>query len=289
METENTSSDVDTGDQLEVPNAIIVKIVDKLLPVAKARLNPNFFSLNSKALSKYGIIGIYAFAAVILILCTVLSFDVGFSYFLIGISVVIGCLLLLYIAVKFLTSPDTLIKSNPSQLSSQAFLDTVAVVTIFSGFLSLIGLTVVAILDKNVNYFLFGLGAFILLELFACIPLHPEMVNIKFNKNLSGVEEALGITSFFVKGFIKLTPIFFGSWVIIGCITLFLSFILNFSEPGYALPVATSAATMVIFASLLPLLNYLTFIFYYLTIDIIHSIISIPRKLDKAVLVKRSK
>ena len=202
--------------------------------------------------------------------------------FLLGIAWVLLIFVVQYTAHRFLNAGDALIKNNPTQLASQAFLDCFAFLTLIGGVVLLILHVVNAIRFGSLEVFLMGLGYFVVLEFFALVAFNAGEVTIKIVKNNSAGQEAIGIITFFIKSFMRLIPIFFGVLVAVYTIMLFIAAIgLLGSRPDIAWDRGSMHATQILGAALLPFISYILFALFYLCVDVIRSILSIPEKLDK--------
>ena len=82
----------------------------------------------------------------------------------------------------------------------------------------------------------------------------------------------------------KLVPVIFGLGIIIGTILMFIHSFGLFKD-GFGKSIAwmkvQSDMGTVAGAALFPLIGYIVFVFVFLSIDVIKSILSIPKKLDK--------
>ncbi|MCP5106124.1 MAG: hypothetical protein GY950_22250 [bacterium] len=205
-----------------------------------------------------------------------------FDAFLLGIIWVLIIFVLQYTATKFLPVGETLIKNNPTRLSSRAFLNCFAFIILLGGVIMLIMGIIDAIKYKALFPFLWGLGVFLLFEFVALVSFNPKEISIDVVENNSAGQEAIGIITFFIKTFMKLVPVFFGIGVLLGlvmlCIKAFGLFGDNFQQAWFF---SKRISEQILFAILLPFLSYIFFALAYLVIDVIKAILSIPEKLDK--------
>ena len=119
--------------------------------------------------------------------------------------------------------------------------------------------------------------------------MHPQMLNISISKNTNAGEEAIGLLSFFMKGILKLIPIAFGSGIIIGSTNLVIAIykLLSGGDPILTNLEAYISGIIIITSATIPFLAYIYFLIYYISIDIILSILMLPKKLD--LLSQRTK
>lgn len=192
-----------------------------------------------------------------------------------GIGVCALLIILQYTAEKFLKAGDALVKSSPSRLSSAAFLDCLALLLEVTGVMAII----YAIAQKQLAFFIVGLGTFALCDIFAYIALNPSLVNTSVGEEATAGEEAIGILSFAVKAMVRTVPMVFGIGAIAGAIALVVATIsLIFTRDASG---GIQALKFIIICSCLPFLSYIVFTLYHLTIDIIRAILVIPSKIDK--------
>jgi hypothetical protein len=260
-----------------------VNLLEKLVEVFRGLMTSNLLEFCIKWLSRIGHLGIIVAAALGFLFALIFAIRTNsFIGFLYGIAWVLLIFVVQYTAHRFLNAGDSLIKNNPTQLASQAFLDCFAFLTLIGGVVLLIIHIVNAIRVGSLEIFLVGLGAFVVLEFFALVAFNAGEVTIKIVKSNSAGQEAIGIITFFAKSIMRLIPIFFGVLVVVYTIMLFIAAIGLFgNRPDYAWYRGTMHATQILSVALLPFISYILFTLVYLCIDVIRSILSIPDKLDK--------
>ncbi len=260
-----------------------VNLLEKLVEVFRGILTSNFLEFCIKWITRIGHIGIIVAAALGFLFALIFAIRANsFIAFLYGIIFVLLLFVLQYTAKKFLNAGETLIENNPTQLASQAFLDCFAFLALIGGVVVLILNIIKAIRLESIGVFFWGLGMFVLLEFLALVAFNPKEVNIKIVKTNSAGQEALGIITFFIKAFMRLVPIFFGVLIVVWTIMLFIAFIKLFgSSPDYAWYSGSLHAIQILYAALLPFIAYIFFALFYLCVDVIKAILSIPEKLDK--------
>jgi hypothetical protein len=133
----------------------------------------------------------------------------------------------------------------------------------------------------------------VLLTYIALIALHPAEVNVNLESGASAGEEAISVFSFFSKVWLKLVPLFFCLFVVLGALAVAFSL----SDRGAAtaadmlstipMPPGMSGLAggavglaVLLYGCLLPFLIYLGFLLSYLLIDLLRAILSVPGKLD---------
>lgn len=269
-----------TSEALQDP-VFVVRQVDAIKDLAKAKLTDSVFDSMAKWLARWGQYALFLAMAAGLLIGLVLTFRVGVDWLFYGLGWVFIMLVAQYIAVKFLDSGKILIKSSPSKLSSQAFLDSVAVICLLGGAVALVVYVIQGIANGDMNAVWTGVGAFALLEFLAIIAMHPAMINITLESDANAGEEAIGVVGFFIKAFVKMAPIFFGVGAIIGAVDLCLNFIYTCGANSgvmKALVALPTSAKYILYAASIPLVTYLVFITTYLAIDVVRALLSLQDK-----------
>jgi len=264
---------------------LVVGWLEKVNEFAQQRLTETLLQFCTKWLSRLGHYGLMSAAALGFLLAAVYAIRFNtFTPFLLGLVWVLLVFVVQYTAVKFADAGATLIDSNPTSLSSKAFLDCLAFLSMIGGIVVLVVMTIQAIQSNAIYPFLIGLGIFVLLELLALLAYHPALVTVSVVRETTAGQEAIGIVTFFLKGLLKLVPIFFGVGVLIATVLLLIDFFKIFGEE-YQAAMAWSGANVkagqILYAGLLPFLSYIVFVLLYLVVDLIQAILSIPGKLDR--------
>ena len=197
-----------------------------------------------------------------------------------GIGWLIALPLLQYTAVQFLGVTRDLVQSNRTTLGSGAFLRCYALVALVAAILILVAAIVWGIDAGSIQVFLFGLAFTAVAVATAWIALSPSLVAINVNRQSSAGEEALGILSFFVKTGVRLVPIFYGVTLLVGAIQAVIILLGMIGDTQVELINAVTraelSAPLLLWAALSPFLAYLAFVFYFLVIDLMRGILSIP-------------
>lgn len=197
-----------------------------------------------------------------------------------GIGWLVVLPLLQYTAIEFLGATRDLVQSNKTQLGSESFLRCYALVALVAAILIFVGSIVWAADAGQLQIFLFGLAFTALSVATAWLALNPSLVAIEVNRSSSAGEEALGILSFFVKTGVRLVPIFYGVTLLVGAIHGVLLVLGMIGDTRIELIGAVAraelTAPMLLWAALSPFLAYIAFVFYFLVIDLLRGILSIP-------------
>lgn len=197
-----------------------------------------------------------------------------------GIGWLLALPLLQYTAVQFLGVIRDLVQSNRTSLGSEAFLRCYALVALVAAILILVGSIVWSIDVGSMQISLFGLAFTAVSVATAWLALNPELLAISINRQSSAGEEALGILSFFVKTGVRLVPIFYGVTLVVGVIQAVIILLGMIGDSQAELLAAVNraelSAPILLWAALSPFLAYIAFVFYFLVIDLMRGILSIP-------------
>ncbi len=260
---------------------IIVKFVDAMRNVLSEKL----FDFLKKWLLILGNCGFYFASGLALLIGIIAAIRMeSFEAFITGLAYALGFFILQYVAVKFVNAGDKLIENNKTGLSSSAFLDSMGLLFMIGGALTLLSNSYIAIKLGTFSPFLNGLAAFVVLELFALLALNPKAITLDVVPDTSAGQEAIGIITFFLKTLMKLVPIIFGVGIVITTVLMFIHSFGLFKE-GFAMTIAWARVgadfKTIVGTALLPLIAYIVFVFVFLAIDVVRAILSIPSKLDK--------
>jgi hypothetical protein len=264
------------------PEAITAGLIDKLLDHLRTGYFLDFLEPNVKWLTKAGLLGLYVAALLGLASSVVLPLRYDLHF---GISLAAGvlwfllCIVIHYTAWKFLPVLAHIIRSTPTQFSSRAFLDSFALVAGLAGAAALLVGLFFWIKTSSFEAFMIGLFVFIFCEYVMCLCLHPQALNIEISEQTSAGDEFIGLVSFFMKGFLKLIPIAFGSGIILGILSILTLLFSKLEYMGQILEAIYGAGTFM-YAALLPVTGYIFFLAYYFVIDLARALLAIPAKLD---------
>jgi hypothetical protein len=254
-----------------------ISLIDRIIDWAKKTFPPETFEALSDWFAKYGHGGLICAQLLAVVYFTLVAV-VTRHWTLIFVGIGYGVLLALvqYTADKFLSAGDTLIKSSPSRLSSEAFLNCLALVAEALGIVVLIK----AIAAWSLTQIIIAVGIWAVCDAIAYIALNPSLANIKIHKKTAAGEEAIGILSFVVKAVVRIVPFAFGVGAIVGSFALLTASlaILFKGADGIA---STNPVHFVLVCACLPFASYILFTVYHLIIDVLRAILVIPGKLDK--------
>jgi hypothetical protein len=266
--------------------------LDRLLTAAKSYLPDGATALLSRIASRLGLIAIYA--AVVLVPLTGIAFGIRqnkLSPIYVAFGVATALLVLQYVAHRLLATLDTAISTNKTVLSSLAVPDCFVVLAatgaVALGIYTLFGPSAEGEVTEAVYALcIWGAGFFL-----CAVALQPESLGVVVRPECCAAEEAVGVVTFLMKVFLRAVPIAFATTVLLGVLkTLGLIFtILTASELDVGIIFrATQTSTLLLGGAAVPISAYLATLAYYLTLDVISAIVSLPGKLDVLAEVRRN-
>lgn len=259
-----------------------VKIGDAFLAWLKTRLTPGWFEksdLRSEALGNYALL---AGAALGLVFGAVAAIKQdSLSLFLLTLGWLPVLAVLQYTAVKLMAAGRLLIQTSTSQLSSEAFLSGMALLSLVAGVGLFVWLTVSAIRTESINLFWLALLLLVFCETAVWLCLNPSLLNIRICAEATAGQEAIGVLTFIMKALLRFVPLAFGVGTAVGAINLGIDLVQLFRGRLDCFSLfELESGQFILGAAALPLVAYLTFILYYLSVDVLRAIMVIPEKLD---------
>jgi|GEM_PF-1050591 len=256
---------------------IPTRTLERFIAWVRKLLTPELFETISARFTRLGHAMLIATSALSLLYWVIASIKESTGiYLLFGLGFSALFIVLQYTAHKFLNAGKTLVLAAKSHMGSAAFLDCVALLSGIAG----IAIFIKFLTFEDWNHFWAGLGYWFICDLIAYVSLNPSMLNIHISENTGAGEEAIGIISFFVKAFMRIVPIAFGTGVTLGFILCFSETCLLLKEGGNTSQASDILARAAFFGCL-PFIGYVIFVIYHLTIDILKAILVIPAKLDQ--------
>jgi hypothetical protein len=188
-----------------------------------------------------------------------------------------------YVAQRLLGACDVAIQSNKSVLSSLAIPQCAFVFFAASAISGALSLWWMAAETAEVKLLLGGLAVLAVGTFAALVAIQPSGVSVDVNPDCRVGEEAVGVLTFLLKVLLRCAPIAFAAAV---CFATFetasvVLAIFRGREDGLILFSRITQAIGYLFAAAsIPLAAYIAMLVYYLTLDVISAIVSIPGKLD---------
>jgi len=219
----------------------------------------------------------------------------NFTLFVGGLVFIVALAVAQFVGSRFLGASDVLISTTPSRLSSLAFLECIGVLAVLGAIGSLVGGLFAAIQGGSLASFGLLIPAVlvtIFLAYFGAIALHPHLASVEAGSGSAG-EEAIGIIAFCLKAALKMVPLAFALFAVVGAVALLVGMVAPNSQFSYllstvlpAIPVpglsaqGLGGAGVVLAATLLPMIAYFMFLVASLPIELWRAILSLPGKLD---------
>lgn len=274
-------------------NTLLGDFVGGLLGIVARVLNPKLidWSLsNAKKIGHYAVLAAGALTVVYSIYGAI-KFN-SFAVFGIGLGMTAAMAVAQFVAIRFLGAADTIIAATPSRVSSPAFLECAGLlILLFAATMLFTGITT-AIAAQTFMPLLPALLFSVTLACFGALALHPQIVNVETGTGTAG-EEAIGLLSFFFKSGLKLAPLYFAVFAVVGALTLVVSFfgsggtlagmaqqLVNIFPLPVQVPGGLSGSALVLMACLIPIMSYFAFLLAYLSVDLVRAVLSVPAKLD---------
>jgi hypothetical protein len=234
---------------------------------------------------KTGVYSLYAAAALVLLGGVLLAIRGG-NIRPLALGLVLSFLLLVcqYVAQRLLGACDVAIRANKSVLSSLA-IPNCAFLLCAGGTLSgTLSLWWAAVETGVTNWFLGGVAVLAVGAFASIVAIQPAGISVHVNPHCRVGEEAVGVLTFLLKLLLRCTPIAFAAAV--GFATFDAASVVMdlFRPPENPLQLMariTRAISALFAAASIPLVAYITMLLYYLTLDVISAIVSIPAKLDR--------
>jgi len=260
------------------------RLFDVLLDLVRDQVPARLVDSIAEVCVSVGHYGLYVAMAA----CALVSIMLGvkansLNLILMGAIAVAILAVLQYVAARFCTALDRLNRTTGTNISSTAFPDCFALLAVAIGLAALLAAVVVAIQSEAYSLILVGLVAFVVAEYLAIVALHPESLSITIVPHTRAGEEAIGVISFLLKTGLRLVPVAFGTGVAFGTLRVLFTGYQMFTDAGptVAQISAVDATLSIVYFAALPFLAYLTFLLYYLSVDVIRAILALPGKLDK--------
>lgn len=233
---------------------------------------------------KAGVYSLYAAAAFVLLGGIVATIRGGMvRSFAIAALVSFLVLVAQYVAQRLIGACDVAIQSNKSVLSSLAIPHCAFVVSAAAAIGGALSLWWAAAELGEVKLFLGGVAVLAVGAFAAIVAIQPSGVSVDVNPDCRVGEEAVGVLTFLLKVFLRCAPIAFAAAVgfaTFDAASVVLDILRGREDGLFLFRRITTAIGYLFAAASIPLAAYMTMLVYYLTLDVISAIVSIPGKLD---------
>lgn len=274
---------VETAASTDYESFVLIRIIDNLLGGLKGLLSPALVHTSCSMLARLGMWAVLLFAAITLVTSIVIAAQTdSFSAMLGGLLSAVVVLGLLYTAGKFCNAGQRVIEGTETRLSSRAFLDSVALLSIALAVGSIIYGINLATDSRTLHPLGIGIGVGAWWFFLAAVAFHPRLANCTVESGASAGQECIGIIAFLIKAMLRLVPIVFGVAAITGTVLYVIAFIRYIAADEFErFPIFAELLAINGFintAAALPLVIYLLSLLVLLLIDVIKSILSISVK-----------
>ncbi len=232
-----------------------------------------------------GIIALYVAAAVVPIGGAVLAIKTNnFAGLALTIAASVTLIVGQYVAQRLLGACDAAIHTNKTYVSSLAIPDCLFVAVTVGTIGGVVTLLWLSIQESQFNLFLAAIALLVVGVFAALVAIQPSGISVFVRPECRAAEEAVGVLTFLMKFFLRCAPIAFAAAVAFGTFRAISLVVDILRMPRESLlPVifqSYSVGGLLLAATAIPLYAYLIMLIYYLSLDIISAIVSIPGKLD---------
>jgi len=266
---------------------------DVLLDKYRPHFNARFLDATAavfQACGSYGLLAAAALAAAFALIAATKTSAI--DHLLWGAIWVFVLLALQYAAGKFCGALGRLNRTAGGCLSSSVVPDSLAMLSKVVGVAVLLGSIATAIETTHYEMILFGVAAFFVCAYLTVVAINPAALNISIAPEAIAGDEAIGVLMFLLKALLRLAPVAFGAGVVCGTLLMGVACLDAFAGESSAagaggvllvesLATASAARYVLIVSAALPLGAYLVFLLGNLLLNLWHSLLSLPVKLDR--------
>jgi hypothetical protein len=260
--------------------------LDFVIDIVRAACPADIAATLSRLAGQAGIQLLYVAAILVTVAGLLISTRTGaFKPFVASIAVSIGLIAIQYVGSRLLGACAAAIQVNKSVLPSLAIPDSAFVLCVVGTVLGAIGLIGLAISEAALNPFFAAIALLVVGGFTALVSIDPAGIKVEVDPQCNAGQEAIGVLTFFVKVLLRCAPIGFAASVaysLSNLVSLMLTLLQASSQEVAFIAAVRSplTAAMTFAAAATPVYAYLLLLFYYLTLDVLSAIVSIPRKLD---------
>jgi hypothetical protein len=282
--TPSSSPPVRPPDPVERPNKGWHPF-DLLVAAGRQAVPASLPATISRVAGVTGIYAVYAAALASLLVGIILAIRTNqFSALGIFAASAFAMIVIQYTAHRLLDASDEAVRANTSFLSSYAVPDCVFVLTVFGTLGGVVWLLWQSISEGSLNLALAAVAVLAVGVFVSMVALHPSEIRVLEKPECQASEDAIGFLTFIVKLFLRCAPILFAAAIVYGTYQLgyaTVSILRAEKEiAGFVGFRAVATVGLVLAATAIPFYAYLLTILYYLSLDVLSAIVSIPAKLD---------
>ena len=183
-----------------------------------------------------------------------------------GIVVVILLGALQYVAGRLIEAGSPLLASCPAKLRSSALPNSVAVLSVVLG-IGCFAASVSRAAETDASLLWVGIGGLLVFLGASLLALHPSLLTIRLDPDISAPEEAIGVLSYLPRLAVRTALLAFGVGAFAGAVgLLFGTIMLDLNTVNWTLG-------FVFFCESLPLVSYVAFSLSYLVLEVARAIL----------------
>jgi hypothetical protein len=197
-----------------------------------------------------------------------------------GVAWIFILILFHYIGSKLQNSCQNTIDNNPSSVASQDYLDVISLVNLIGAIVSLIGGSYLAIKMSSFTPLMLSIGVSMVFVYTMWVTLNPRLVSTYVESSSSAGVDAIAVLILTNKIYLRANKIFFGLLPTLGAAILAKTLYQSFGDPFALLEGGIYGGigfVLVLVGLISPFVSYLIFIFSYMLLDVLRSILSLGK------------
>ena len=258
----------------------LIGIIDGLMGLVRKVLCENLVMQSCRWAALIGMWATIVFAGLVVLFGLINAISAkSFGPFGVSLGMALLALALLYTAAKFCNAGRAIIDATESEMSSKAFLDSLALLSAVLAVVLIVGGIVTGIRMGHMMPVGVGFAFGAWWAYLTAVALNPSLVNVTVQSRASAGQEFLGIVSFFLKAKLRIVPIVYGIAVTV-CTALFVVGMIRYlaadewDKQAIALEMAELGG-LILTATALPFIVYILVLLAYLLIDLARAILRI--------------
>lgn len=254
------------------------KAIDTQLHKLRLALTPSLFEKVEVFFNAVANIATPAAALVGTLIALVIAIKLdSLQIFFGGFAWIFALVICYYIGSKLQRACQSALQNNPSSIANQEYLDIVAVLNSLGAIIALLIGAYFSVKLSLMQPFFIGLALSLVLIYTVWLTLNPALITTYVQPSSSAGIDAIAILVLINKIYLRSNKVFFGLFPAIGCFLLLNSLWKSFSEPYTILMGGITALIgfiFIIMGLLAPMICYLFFIFSYMLLDVVRSILA---------------
>lgn len=292
MTTESSApsaSPASTAGLFPPKSTLLGDIVAKLLGLVSDILSPGLLDTSLGVSKRIGHYTVLIGAALTVIYGLIVAIKMEAFQMLLTALVFVGAIAVAqFAAARFLDAAGRIIANTPSRVASPAFFECTGLILILLAIGLLLSGIGAAVYMRSIAALVLPLVLIGLILSFATIMLHPGIVNVASGEGTAG-EEAIGILMTITKAKLKIVPLVFFLFAILGALIVFAGFFgdrfaASFAQylpmQMYGMPFGFVGSALIVVACMMPIIFYFFCLLQFLFLDVLRSILAVPGKLD---------